>query len=140
MKGKLEAIKLESNEAYEDLMNRGPKYFCRAYIETWCKSDMIDNNICETFNYYIRKGREKLFIDMLGYIREYLMVRMVKQVQIMKKVKDTICPIIMKKLEGIRNKTMHCIVKPAVGERFQVSMFREQFTMDSMARVCSCRW
>ena len=34
----------------------------------------------------------------------------------------------------------HCIVKPTVGERFQVSMFSEQFTVDLVARVCSCRW
>ena len=34
LKGKLEAIRLESNEAYQDLMNRGPESFCRAYIQT----------------------------------------------------------------------------------------------------------
>ena len=91
-------------------MNRGPKYFCRAYIETWCKYDMVENSICETFNSYIKKGRDKPLIDILYYIRENIMVRMVKQVQIMKRVKDKISPKIRKKLEGIRNKTRHCIV------------------------------
>ena len=33
---------------------------------------MIDNNICETFNSYIRKAREKSLIDMLEYIRKNL--------------------------------------------------------------------
>ena len=33
MKRKLEAIKLQSNEAYQDLRNSGPKSFCRAYIQ-----------------------------------------------------------------------------------------------------------
>ena len=46
----------------------------------------------------------------------------------MKMVKDTVCPRIRKKLEGIRNNTRHCIVKPAVGDIFQVAMFREQFS------------
>ena len=55
LKGKLEAIRPEYNEACQDLMNKGPKYFYRAYIETWCKYDMINNNICETFNSYIMK-------------------------------------------------------------------------------------
>ena len=82
-------IDFRSNEAYEDLMNKGLKSLCRAYIETWCKSNMIDNNICETFNYYIRKGREKSLIEMLDYIRENLMEMMEKQVQIMKIVKNT---------------------------------------------------
>ena len=86
---------------------------------------MIDNNICETFNSYIRKGRKRPLIGMLDYIRENLMERMEKQVWIIKKVKDTICPRIRKKLEGIRNKTRQCIVNPVVGERFQVAMFQE---------------
>ena len=111
LKGKLEAIKPKPNEAYEDLMIKGPKYLCRAYIETWCKFDMVDNYICKTFNSYIRKGRDKILIDMLDYIREKLMVMMVKQVQIMKMVKYTIRSKIRKKLEGIGNKTRHCIVK-----------------------------
>ena len=100
---------------------------------------MIDNNICETFNFYIRKGNEKPFIDMLEYIRENLMERMEKHVQIMKMVKDTLCPRIRKKLEGIRNNTRQCIVNPTVGEFFQVAMFKEQFTVGVRARECSCR-
>ena len=63
LKRKLKAIKLESNEFYQDLMNKNPKYFYRAHIETWYKSDMVDNNICETFNSCIRKGKKKSFID-----------------------------------------------------------------------------
>ena len=121
-------------------MNRGPKYLCRAYIETWCKSDMIDNNICKTFNSYIRKGKEKSLIEMLDYIRENLIDRMEKQVQFMKWVKDTICPRMRKKLESIRNKTRHYIINPIVGERFQVAMFDEQFIVDLVACNCSCRW
>ena len=94
---------------------------------------MIDNNICETFNSYIRKGREKPFIDMLQYIRENLMEMMEKQVR-MKRINDTIF------LEDIRNNTRHCIVKPAVGDIFEVAMFREQFSVELRARECSCRW
>ena len=65
---------------------------------------------------------------------------MEKQVRIIKRVKDTICPKIRKKLEGIRNNTRHCILKLAVGEIFQVATFREQFNVELRARECSCRW
>ena len=139
LKGKLEAIRKESNEAYGEFMNRGPKSFCRAYIEAWCKFDMIDNNICETFNSYIRKGREKSLLDMLEFIRENLMEWIEKQVRLMKRVKDKICLRIRKKLESIRKNTRHCIVKHAAREKF-MSMFNEQFTMDLLECVCSCRW
>ena len=50
-------------------------------------------------------------------------------------VKDTICPRIKKKLEGIRNNTRHCIVNPTVGEIFQVVMFRELFNVE-----LNCKW
>ena len=82
-------------------MNKGPTSFCRSYIEAWCKSNMIDNNICETFNSYIRKGRKKLVLDMLEFIRENLMKQIEKQVRLMKMVqyKDRIFPRIKKKLE-----------------------------------------
>ena len=57
----------------------------------------------------------------------------------MKRVRDTIFPRIRKKLECIRKNTKHCIVNPTIGDKFQVGMFKEQFTMDLMARVGSCR-
>ena len=56
-------------EAYEDLISQGANSLCRAYIKTWCKFNMIDNNIFKTFNAYIRKGKEKLLLEMLDYIR-----------------------------------------------------------------------
>ena len=43
----------------------------------------------------------------------------------MKRVKDTISPRIRKKLECIRKNTKHCIVKPTMGDKFQVDMFKE---------------
>ena len=78
LKGKMELIKKKLIEAYKDLMGRGPKSFTKAYIHTWCKFDMIDNNICETFNGYIRKGWKKLLLEMLDYIMEHLMEMMEK--------------------------------------------------------------
>ena len=32
------------------------------------------------------------------------------------------------------------MVKSVVREKFQVTMFSEQFTVDMVARKCSCRW
>ena len=116
LKGKLELINMEPIEAYEDLINRGPKFFYKEYVETWSKFDMMDNNICEIFNSYIRKGREKLFLEMLRYISENLIERMEKQVQLMKKVKDKICPRIRKKLGSIKKNTRHNIMEPVVRE------------------------
>ena len=108
LKGKLKAIKLESNEAYEDFINRGPKSFYKAYIETLCKYDMTNNNICETFNFYTMKRREKSLIEILEYVRENLMEMMEKQVRLVKRVKVTICPRISKNLECIQKSTSHC--------------------------------
>ena len=140
LKGKLEEIRKESNDTYEVFMNRGPNFFLKAYIESWCKFDMINNNICETFNSYNRNARENPVLKMLDSLRENLMERMEKQVRSMKRVKDKICLRIRKKLKSIRKNTRHYIAKPIVREKFQVSMFNEQFMVDLVAGSCSCRW
>ena len=133
-------VRKESNDAYEDFMNIDPKFFYKAYIETWCKSEIIDNNICKTFNSYIRNVREKPVIEMLDYIRENLMEWMEKKVQLIKIVKDKICPRIRDKLESIRNNTRHCIANPTTRDKFQVSMFNDQFIADLHTHSCSYRW
>ena len=55
------------------------------------------------------------------------MERMEKQVWLVKKVKIAIYQRLSKKLECIRKNTSHCIVKPTMGERFQMAMYSEQF-------------
>ena len=58
-----------NKKAAEDLVKYNPATWCRAFFSSRCKSDLVDNNICETFNSAILKARFKPIISMLDEIR-----------------------------------------------------------------------
>lgn len=95
----MEEIKKESLAAYEDFFAKRPQTFCKSLISLHTKTDIVDNNICETFNGYILHFRDKPIIDMLEDIRHHLMTRMHKISQPLESSTDVLCPNIRKKIE-----------------------------------------
>ncbi|WOK98440.1 hypothetical protein Cni_G07152 [Canna indica] len=65
-----------SKEAARDLLRYPPQTWCRAYFTTTCKNDMVDNNITESFNSWIKEPRHKSIIRMLEEIRVMVMNRL----------------------------------------------------------------
>ncbi|KAL2937839.1 NADPH-dependent D-xylose reductase [Bienertia sinuspersici] len=70
----------DMNDAYDELKKAdkaaalsfkryNPKCFCRAYMSTSCKADVITSNLAETFNGYIIHARNKHLVDMMEDIR-----------------------------------------------------------------------
>ena len=57
----------------------------------------------------------------------------------MSKVTDTICPRIRSKLEEVKYNSRLCLVKPAVGDKFQVALGTDKFVVDLNTWICSCR-
>ncbi|WOL20679.1 hypothetical protein Cni_G29484 [Canna indica] len=59
-------LQATSPRSHEDFISVGVTKFCQAcMISSSCKSDVVSNNINETFNGYILKARSKPIIDML---------------------------------------------------------------------------
>lgn len=71
----IQAMKEESATTFEDFMARYVNKFCKAFISTSTCSDMIDNNISETFNVHILNARGKHVNHMCEDIRLSMMVR-----------------------------------------------------------------
>ncbi|WOL20174.1 hypothetical protein Cni_G28977 [Canna indica] len=109
-----------SDRAHQDFLAVGVTKFCQTYISVGCKSDVVSNNLSETFNGYILKARGKLIIDMLEDIRRMLMARMYEKRELMLKNNDTICPSIRKKLEENNEETRYCHVTPAGNMKYEV--------------------
>lgn len=65
-----------SKRAAEDFVAYNPQVFCRAFFSNRCKSSMVDNNLCESFNATIRSARFKPIISMLDDIRDDAMKRL----------------------------------------------------------------
>ena len=65
-----------SKRAVEDLVKYNPINWCRAFFSSRCKSDVVDNNISETFNSSILQARFKPIMSMLDDIRTAAMLRL----------------------------------------------------------------
>ncbi|KAG5572231.1 hypothetical protein H5410_061997 [Solanum commersonii] len=76
---------LGKKEIIEDLLHYDPKNWSRAFFQTHSKCDVVENNLCETFNSWILAARHKSIITMLEVIRHKMMNRhidMIKFVEI----------------------------------------------------------
>ncbi|XP_057808056.1 uncharacterized protein LOC131022563 [Salvia miltiorrhiza] len=138
----LDEMRQVNAQAAEDFMSKGPSSFCKALINSFTRTDTIDNNVCETFNSYILKSRDKPLIDMLEDIRTSIMTRIYDLSAGMEKSMDSsdlLCPNIRKKLIKIENNVRHCIVRPAVGGKFEVHHKDDAYVVDVVGKVCSCR-
>ncbi|WOL09798.1 hypothetical protein Cni_G18551 [Canna indica] len=132
-------LQTTSDRAHQDFLAVGVTKFCQTYISVGCKSDVVSNNLSETFNGYIPKTRGKLIIDMLEDIRRMLMERMYKKRELMLKSNDTICPSIRKKLEKNKEETRYCHVTPTGNMKFEVQELDKSSVVNLMNRTCSCR-
>ncbi|KAG5614161.1 hypothetical protein H5410_013985 [Solanum commersonii] len=59
----------------ESLLKYNKKYWCRAFFSERTKCDVVENNMCETFNSWIVGPRHKSVISMLEDIRHKMMDR-----------------------------------------------------------------
>lgn len=86
-------------EAVVKFKEHNPTLFCRAFLKTSIKCDVITSNLAKTFNNYVMSARVKHLIDMMEDIRGALMNRLYVKRQQMEKLILTICPRIAIKLE-----------------------------------------
>lgn len=66
------------NSICESLLHYRKETWCRAYFNCDRKCDIIDNNMCETFNSWILTERHKTLITIFEKIRIKLMIRIGK--------------------------------------------------------------
>ena len=73
------------------------------------KCNIICNNLCEAFNRAILDAREKPIIEMLEWIRCYLMRRMLIRREWIKKFNGELLPNIYAKMESTKDNSTTCI-------------------------------
>jgi len=85
----LQEMKEVNGEAGQDLIDKyPPKTWCRAYLDTVCKNQAVDNNFTESFNAWILEARYKPIIGMLEDIRVKTMERLAAKEVAVRKWKD----------------------------------------------------
>lgn len=137
---KMEEIKQESLAAYEGFFAKQPQTFCKSLISLHTRTNIVDNNICETFNSYILHFRDKSIIDMLEEIRHHLMTRMHIISESLESSTDILCTNIRKKIEKIQSLVKYCRLRPASIRMYEVIMNNNSYIVDLIKRECNCRW
>ncbi|KAL2899172.1 Endoplasmic reticulum protein SC65, partial [Bienertia sinuspersici] len=88
-----------NSQSVDAFKSYNPRLFCRAFMNTDMKVDVIVNNLAETFNGYIITARTKHLLYMLEEIRTILMQRLATKKMEVEKNTTMICPRIQAKLE-----------------------------------------
>nr|GMC73464.1 uncharacterized protein LOC109146838 isoform X1 [Ipomoea batatas] len=139
-KRNMEELKLENEKAFEWLAARDPKHYCRAFFSTFPKTDMLLNNLCESWNGTILSLRDKPLLIMCDKIRLYLMGRMQKNRDKMKTYPHKICPKIAKLLEEAKDRSARYSTYKSHDNLYQVDDHNfKAFKVDLALRQCSCR-
>ena len=103
--------KLSNKNICGDLLHYERKTWCKTYFKEHAKSDIVENNMCETFNSWILAARHKSIITMLEEIRHKIMDRNVE----MRKFVDTwiseISPMASLVLEENKDYAKDCQVR-----------------------------
>lgn len=143
----IETLRFKNEEAYNYLLEHwDPKYWSLAFYSDFSKCDVIDNNMCETFNGVIIEARCKPIISMLEDIRIYIMRRLVKNRQYGRNWKTEYGPRILSKLEKYRKLSTKWEVDWNGGRYHEVfwenvyEQVKESFSICLSERTCSCRF
>ncbi|KAK8655126.1 hypothetical protein V6N13_107717 [Hibiscus sabdariffa] len=129
-----------SKEAFDWLQKKDPAQWSKSHFATHCKSDMLLNNMCESFNKIILEARDKPILTMLEMISCKIMNRFAKKAEEDKKIVGPLCPKIQKKVDALIVQSIRCWLRNADGNRYEVPTGHEdQHVVDLGAYSCTCR-
>lgn len=105
----------------------------RAWFYDYSKYDFLVNNLCEYFNSYILKTRDKLILTMFEMVRKIVMINL-WEVNVSITLKGKVCPIILEKFKAI-----YCLFAYLGDGIFEVKLKPKQFVVDLKSITCGCR-
>ncbi|GKB45577.1 hypothetical protein Tco_0896330 [Tanacetum coccineum] len=114
-------LKTINPKAHEWLNKIPAKHWAISHFSGKAKSDLLLNNICEVFNGKIVRGRDKLVITLLEYIREYCMKRIVNVKGVIYKCTGPLTPNATRIMESIKKEAHLIKVRWNRANKYQVS-------------------
>lgn len=136
---KMNDLRRLSNEAYDWLKNIPPQQWCKYMMSARPKCDMLSNNLCESFNNYIKEARDMPILTMLEALRRQIMCRIYTKKQWIEKYAGKVCPRIQDKLDVIKNKSLQFECYLSADGRWEVTVEDKGWFVDLRNHTCSCR-
>ena len=94
-------------------MSRDLKSWAKCYFSSNTKYNVIQNNICASFNSYIKEGRDMPILSMIKWIRKNLMKRHLVKYTAMLRYMGQIYPNVQDKLEQLKMECKNYFCTPA---------------------------
>ena len=116
-----------------------PKNWCRAFFSNRCKSDVVENNMCETFNSTILQARFKPIVSMLDDIREAALVRLANNKILVDKWPTEWSPVCMEKFQLNRLDALSCNVIFNGVDGYEIVDGGDRHTVFLDNKLCTCR-
>ena len=137
----MEKIKALDEKAYKYLADIPTQHWCRHAFSPASKSGMVLNNCCESFNSVLREARAKPILQLMEWIRRYVMGRCNAKREGLKKFKGFIMPSVVKMIERAFEKVPSMRVHQADLLEFEVDDDNDTFVVNLENKECSCyRW
>ncbi|CAN1122891.1 hypothetical protein LINPERHAP2_LOCUS1566 [Linum perenne] len=134
----MEELKKCNLEAYNWLADKPLSQWTRCEFQTFCLSDLLLNNHCESWNKCILEARCKTIISMLETIRCQLMEIFWKKKKFAEdNFAGKLCPRIQKKLDAAKIKSMSCQAIPNGAMSFEVRFDDKQMVVDLNKHTCT---
>ncbi|XP_040369906.1 uncharacterized protein LOC121051504 isoform X2 [Rosa chinensis] len=139
----MEEMKALDEDAYNWMTEdeKPPKHWCRAFFNTTSNCDIMDNNLCESFNSWIVEARKKPPVTMFEEIRLKLMKRIQVRRAKMEAYEGNICPKPRQVLEKSKAKAAtDCTPTFNGGDEAEVENIEgNKNVVNLRLRTCSCR-
>ncbi|KAG8363744.1 hypothetical protein BUALT_Bualt19G0054100 [Buddleja alternifolia] len=114
------------------------QHWCRAFFRTTSKSDVLVNNLSESFNNIILPARDKPIISMFEWIRTRLMSRIQNRRVGMENYASVICPNIRKRVDKQQSLARHCWARFCGGSEFEIDHLLDKYVVDLQLKTCTC--
>nr|KAJ0210025.1 hypothetical protein LSAT_V11C400212890 [Lactuca sativa] len=125
-------------EACQWLKQIPPVHWARSHLSV--VSDVLISNMCEVFNGKTEKGKDKLVISCLEFIREYLMKRIFNVMKTMKKAKGPLTPTTTDILDARKKGASQYIARWNGANKYQfIGALQDQHVVDVRNQTCTCR-
>ncbi|XP_058761902.1 uncharacterized protein LOC131657970 [Vicia villosa] len=137
---KMNELKALDKKAWEWLMGVPTRLWCKHSFSFYPKCDVLMNNLSESFNSTILQVRDKPILTMCEWIRNYLMNRIVNNLEKLSKWNHNIMPMPRKRLDKEVSMSGQWLPTWSMGDIWQVHhpFNGKQFIVDLGKKTCSC--
>ncbi|KAK5832802.1 hypothetical protein PVK06_016605 [Gossypium arboreum] len=136
----MDELRKTNQHAYDWLKEKNPTHWLRSHFSIRSHSDMLVNNLSESFNKMIVEAREKPILTMMETIRTKIMLLIIKKKEEADKWKGMLCPKIKKKLDVNIKDSLGCVSSHAGGDKYWVECgLGSQHVVDLVENSYTCR-